>query len=95
MGLSDLTVLDYGQKEVHSGEVSPFSGDTRRANLFCFACSQVPVLDRDHDSLQERMGTPGPAFLQAPRGSHIAEICPSPLTDPVVVNPQDPPHGTY
>ena len=64
--------------------MSPFSGGTRRVGLFCFAYSQVPVLVQDQDILQEGMSTPGAAVPHAPSGSHIAEICQNPFTDPVV-----------
>ena len=75
--------------------MSPFSGGTRRVSLFCSACSQVPVLVQDQDTLQEGLSTPGIALPHAPTGSHIsAEVRSNPLTDPVVFNLlQDPQHG--
>lgn len=77
--------------------MSPFSGGTRNASLFFSACSQVPVLVQNPDTLQEGMSTPGIALPPAATGSHIsAEIHSNPLTDPVVFNLlQDPQHGTY
>ncbi|XP_019579643.2 LOW QUALITY PROTEIN: zinc finger protein 197 [Rhinolophus sinicus] len=54
---------------------------------------KVPVIVQD--TLQEELSTPGTALPQAPTGSHIpAEMCPSPLSDPVVVSLHDPPHGS-
>lgn len=90
----DIIVLDCGQKEVCSGQVSLFSGGTR-VSLLCFPCSQVPVLVQDQDLLQEGTSTPGTAVPHAPISSHIAtEICQNPFTDAVMFNLQDPQHGT-
>ncbi|XP_078288670.1 zinc finger protein 197 isoform X3 [Panthera onca] len=55
---------------------------------------KVPVLVQDQDILQEGMSTPGAAVPHAPCGSHIAEICQNPFTDPVVFNLQDPQHDS-
>ncbi|KAF6313765.1 zinc finger protein 197 [Rhinolophus ferrumequinum] len=54
---------------------------------------KVPVIAQD--TLQEELSTPGAALPRAPTGSHVpAEMCPSPLTDPVVFSLHDPQHGS-